>query len=158
MAFRRDAAVEVQGGTSDDRWKDDKLSLQLKFKLAYGPPELEYDFFGGDAVQRFDTLILDSVLNYSWLHWQDGSQRDNAKYVQDQYVADLQLATGGVSPHGRYVHLYLNGLYWGIYESTSGRTKISPLHTSGATTKTTTSLSIQAALSLPVRTQTTCNC
>ncbi|HJS07349.1 MAG TPA: lamin tail domain-containing protein, partial [Pirellulales bacterium] len=72
-------------------------------------------FFGGDAVDQFDTLVLDSVLNYSWLHHQDGSQRENAKYIQDQFVADLQAATGGIAPHGRFVHLYLNGLYWGMY-------------------------------------------
>ncbi|MEX2140974.1 MAG: lamin tail domain-containing protein [Pirellulales bacterium] len=113
--FQLNAAVEIQGGTSDQRWKDDKLSMQLKFKSAYGPAELDYDFFGGDAVDRFDTLVLDSVLNYSWLHHQDGSQRENAKYIQDQFVADLQLATGGAAPHGRFVHLYLNGLYWGMY-------------------------------------------
>ena len=113
--FQLNAAVEIQGGTSDQRWKDDKLSMQLKFKSTYGPAELDYDVFGGDAVDTFDTLILDSVLNYSWLHHQDGSQRENAKYIQDQFVADLQLATGGAAPHGRFVHLYLNGLYWGMY-------------------------------------------
>jgi hypothetical protein len=113
--FQINAAVEIQGGSSDDRWKDDKLSMQLKFKSAYGPAELDYDLFGGDAITRFDTLILDSVLNFSWLHHQDGSQRENAKYIQDQFVADLQLATGGAAPHGRFVHLYLNGLYWGMY-------------------------------------------
>ncbi len=113
--FQINSAVEVQGGSSDQRWKDDKLSLQVKFKSAYGPPELEYDLFGGDAVDRFDTFILDSVLNYSWLHWQDAHQRENAKYIQDQFVADLQQATGGAAPHGKYVHLYLNGLYWGMY-------------------------------------------
>ena len=59
--------------------KMDKLSLQLKFKSAYGPAELEYDLFGGDAVDRFDTLILDSVLNYSWMH---SSRRQPARQRQ----------------------------------------------------------------------------
>ena len=49
------------------------------------------------------------------MHSTDANQRANARYVQDQFVADLQNAAGGFAPHGRYVHLYLNGLYWGMY-------------------------------------------
>ena len=30
-------------------------------------------------------------------------------------MRDLQLATGNAAPHGRFVHLYVNGLYWGLY-------------------------------------------
>ena len=36
-------------------------------------------------------------------------------YVQDQVVADLQNLAGGYAPHGTYVNLYLDGVYWGIY-------------------------------------------
>ena len=28
---------------------------------------------------------------------------------------DLQNATGNLSPHGIYTHVYINGLYWGMY-------------------------------------------
>ena len=30
-------------------------------------------------------------------------------------MRDLQLATGNAAPHGGFVHLYINGLYWGLY-------------------------------------------
>jgi hypothetical protein len=30
-------------------------------------------------------------------------------------VSDLQNLAGGRAPHGKYVHLYLNGRYWGLY-------------------------------------------
>lgn len=118
--FSINGSVEIQGGTSDDRWKDDKLSMQLKFKQPYGPTKLNYDLFGDtpsgdDATESFDTLILDGVLNWSWVHTTDANQRANAKYIQDQFMADLQNAAGGFAPHGRYVHLYINGLYWGMY-------------------------------------------
>jgi hypothetical protein len=43
------------------------------------------------------------------------SQRDVAQYTRDQFVADIQNAMGGYAPHGRHIHLYLNGLYWGLY-------------------------------------------
>ena len=30
-------------------------------------------------------------------------------------MADLHNAMGGYSPHGFYAHVYINGLYWGMY-------------------------------------------
>src|SRR3990172_4611263 len=37
-------------------------------------------------------------------------------FIQDAYVADLQNLAGGAGPHSRFVHLYVNGLYWGVYD------------------------------------------
>ena len=112
--FQINAAVQIQGGSSTSRWKVDKLSLRVKFKEPYGPTKLEAPLFEGSAVDCFDTIILDSMMNLSWLHADDW-QRTMAQYVRDQYVADIQNAMGGYAPHGFYVHLYLDGLYWGLY-------------------------------------------
>ena len=35
--------------------------------------------------------------------------------MRDQFVRDLQAATGNVHVPGRFVHLYINGHYWGLY-------------------------------------------
>jgi hypothetical protein len=42
----------------------------------------------------------------------------DASYQRDQRMRDSQLAMGQPAPHGRFVHVYLNGLYWGIYNLT----------------------------------------
>jgi hypothetical protein len=117
-----DVAVEVQGHSSTLRWNTDKLSIQVKFKYPYGDTELNYPLFAGtpdgeSATSEFDTLILDAGYNYGWLH-NNAAQRNYARYVTDQVVSDLQnLASGGgQAPHGKYVHVYLNGLYWGLYD------------------------------------------
>ena len=109
------------GGTSLSRWKTPKLSLRPRFKvqtddgkLTQGPTTLKAAIFPDSPLDSFNTVVIDAVLNHAWLH-PNQSQRDTAKYIQDQYVADLHNAMGGYSPHGRYVHLYLNGLYWGMY-------------------------------------------
>ena len=39
----------------------------------------------------------------------------HAIYVRDQFTKDTQRAMGNVSATERFVHLYINGLYWGIY-------------------------------------------
>ena len=49
------------------------------------------------------------------VHHANSVQRDYARFVTDQVVADLQNAASSGGPHGKYVHLYLNGLYWGLY-------------------------------------------
>jgi CotH kinase protein/Lamin Tail Domain/Chitobiase/beta-hexosaminidase C-terminal domain/Fn3 associated len=125
--FQIDAALEIVGGTSPDRWKTDKLSLRVTFKQPFGStklnaPVFSNSFFGDEAATEFDTLILDAQINFTWAYGGSGGvgysaqqQRDLAKYIQDQFTADLQNATGGHAPHGRFVHLYINGLYWGMY-------------------------------------------
>ncbi|MBX3425371.1 MAG: CotH kinase family protein [Pirellulales bacterium] len=119
--FHADAAIEIQGHSSVTRWNTDKLSFQVKFKAPYGVGELDAPLlFANSAVpghkqaDSFDGFILDAHYNYTWLH-ANVQQRGVAKYVNDQVVADLQNLAGGYAPHGRWVHLYLNGMYWGIY-------------------------------------------
>ncbi|MHC4113084.1 MAG: FN3 associated domain-containing protein, partial [Planctomycetota bacterium] len=127
--FQIDCAVMIVGGSSVNRWKMDKLSMRLKFKGEYGPTELRFPVFGENATDEFDTIVLDARMNNSWGYgggvlakgtrpWISGRsvyQRDIAQYTRDQFVSDIQNAMGGYSAYGRHVHLYLNGLYWGLY-------------------------------------------
>ncbi|MGH9362788.1 MAG: CotH kinase family protein, partial [Thermoanaerobaculia bacterium] len=65
----------------------------------------------------FDVLVLRAGFNNTWIHW-NPQQRAGAQYLHDQFCRDTQLAMGQHSAHGRFVHLYLNGLYWGLYNLT----------------------------------------
>jgi hypothetical protein len=121
--FQIDAGIEVQGGTSDDRWKMDKLSLRVKFTDPYGPEKLDEDVYTDSVLDQsaavsFNTFVLDAHLGYTWAYGgpSGSTQRVNAMFVQDAYVADLQNLAGGAAPHSRFVHLYINGLYWGLYD------------------------------------------
>ncbi|MEN6428405.1 MAG: lamin tail domain-containing protein, partial [Phycisphaerales bacterium] len=109
------------GGTSLGRWKTFKLSMRPRFKPQLddgtptgGPSKLDLQFFPDSPVERCNTIVLDAVLNHSWLH-PGSDQQQTATYIQDQYVADLHNEIGGHSPHGAYAHIYINGLYWGMY-------------------------------------------
>ncbi|MCP4847401.1 MAG: hypothetical protein GY899_05575 [Verrucomicrobiaceae bacterium] len=112
--FQINCSVEVQGATSTDRWKTDKLSMRLKFKAPYGPSELDFPLFGDDATDSINTVILDATNQQAWTH-PVAEQQLRAQYVRDQFVGDLQNAAGGIAPHGSYAHVYLNGFYWGVY-------------------------------------------
>ncbi len=121
--FQIDAGIEIQGGSSDDRWKMDKLSMRVKFTDPYGPEKLDANVYNNgvldeNAATEFNTFVLDAHLGYTWAYGgpAGSTQRVNAMFVQDAYVADLHNLAGGASPHSAFVHLYVNGLYWGVYD------------------------------------------
>ena len=89
-----------------------KHSFRLLFKGLYGPTKLRYPLFGDDAAEEFDTITLRAGANdgYAW-----SGNETNVQYTRDQFMRDLQLDTGNAASHGRFVHLYVNGLYWGLY-------------------------------------------
>ncbi|NLX13152.1 MAG: hypothetical protein GXY44_05775 [Phycisphaerales bacterium] len=113
-AFATNCGVRMQGGSSLFRWSIFKLSLRLRFRGGYGG-SLDYPLFGEHAASSFENLILDARHNMTWAYDGDVVQKVRATYVRDRVAADLQLAMGGYASQGRPIHLYLNGLYWGMY-------------------------------------------
>src|SRR6185436_17307475 len=65
---------------------------------------------GADAFDAFDLRTFE---NYSWSFLAD--YRFIA--LRDQFARDSQLAMGQPAERGDYYHLYVNGQYWGLYNS-----------------------------------------
>ena len=108
--------VRMQGGSSA-RPGEGKHSFRLLFKGIYGPTKLRYDLYDDSQVDSFDTLVLRCFSTDSW-HFKDGGgryRRWDSQFIRDMYMKDSQLAMGQSSGHNVYVHLYVNGMYWGIY-------------------------------------------
>ncbi len=114
--FQADAGVQIQGNASRDPRNQPKHAMRLVFKGDYGAKKLSYKFFPDSPVSSFDTLVLRADYNYSWLHW-NPTQRNRAQRTRDAWVKDSLRAMGGLASHNRFVHLYINGLYWGIYDA-----------------------------------------
>lgn len=113
--FQVNCGLRVQGGASRQPNKCPKHSLSLRFRGGYGPSQLEFDLFEGCAVERFDTLQIRGLYNNSWIHW-DSGQRSRGELIRDQWIRDCLIDMGDCSAgHGTYAHVYLNGLYWGVY-------------------------------------------
>src|SRR5262245_39900925 len=106
--FNVNCGIRIQGGAS--RNLVPKHGLRVLFKNLYGPGKLDYDLYPDSPVKEFDTLTLHATFNDHWL-WGGAA----AQMIRDQWCRDAQNAMGGFGPHGSYVHLYLNGLYWGVY-------------------------------------------
>jgi hypothetical protein len=112
--FQINCGIRVQGGGSRGPSSTPKHSLRLLFKGIYGPTKLDYPLFAGSEVGSFDTIHLRAVYNNAWTKL-ESDQRARAQYNQDQFARDLQQAVGQKSVNGNVCHLYINGLYWGLY-------------------------------------------
>jgi hypothetical protein len=116
-AFRVACGIRIQGGWNRRPEESPKHAFRLVFKKKYGPGKLKYPLFDGAEPDSFDELILRAGCNNTWLHW-SGEERRRADYIRDQWMRDSYRAMGYPSARGEFVHLYLNGLYWGIYNVT----------------------------------------
>lgn len=115
--FHIDCGLQIQGGQSRVPSKSPKHSFRLLFKAMYGRSRLEYQLFPDSRLKEFNTLVLRADFNNSWVHWDDEA-RPRAQRTRDAWLKDSHRAMGWVAPHNRYLHLFLNGLYWGIYDVT----------------------------------------
>jgi hypothetical protein len=112
--FQINTGVRMQGVSN--RWEFmPKKSFRLFFNGQYGATQLQYPLFPGSPIQQFDTLILRGGANRSYAGYIDAIDHTQATYARDEWLRTSQLAMSGVGSHGRFVHLYLNGLYWGLY-------------------------------------------
>ena len=112
--FQEDAGIRIQGAAARRPWATPKHSFRLLFKNEYGAGKLEYPLFPESREDEFNTLVLRAGFNDAWTI-AASSQSDNALYLSDQWARDAHRDMGQVAAPGRYVHLYLDGLYWGVY-------------------------------------------
>lgn len=127
--FQINCAVQMHGQAGRDNERTRKHSFRLEFKSAYGPSKLEYDWFGG-GVTEFDSVILRNSWADTWTTrydpfsggshpWPDDFplryRPENATYLRDIWVKQAMRDMGHLANRSRYVHLYINGLYWGIF-------------------------------------------
>lgn len=108
--FQTDGNIHVFGGTSQNRWKSYKLSLRFQCMQ-----DVNYRVYGDDATNTFKNFTLDATMNNTWMHPTDANQRNRSSFVRDFVMADLQNRMGQRGFNSRPCHLYLNGMYWGIY-------------------------------------------
>ena len=95
-----------------------KNSLRLLFRADYGPKKLNYPLFGKDFVaQKFNTVVLRAQNANSWTSGR-AEDRTATTFLQDSFAKDTQGAMGQPTAGSTFVHLFLNGTYWGLYNPT----------------------------------------
>ena len=101
-SFTIDCGIKIHGRTS--RRVSEKRSFGLKFRGHYGG-ELNYDVFGDGVVTSFQSLLLRAAVE------------DMAPaYLRDVLFADMAMDFTRVPAQNyRFVTLFINGEYWGVY-------------------------------------------
>ena len=107
--------LRLHGGHGRLAEKNPKHSFRLVFKEKYGGPKtLKYPLYGEDEPSKFDQLVLRCHFGNAWQHWDEGN-RKKAQYTRDVWARRMQRKMGWTSVNALYVHVFLNGMYWGMY-------------------------------------------
>ncbi len=112
--FGLGAGVRIQGHTSQKFSLTPKKSFRLCFRGRYGSGKLKYPVLkdGGCDKASFNTLILRGENGNSWPCSNGPRYGTN---MRDQFVRDLQGEISGYQSSGTHVGVFINGLYWGLY-------------------------------------------
>ncbi|MDG1889998.1 MAG: lamin tail domain-containing protein [Verrucomicrobiota bacterium] len=90
-----------------------KKNYRLKFRPEYGARKLEIPLFDGfehgiPVAKAFDEIDLRGGGH---------DMQSRGFYMSARFSEDTLLEMGSLNPHGRFVHVYFNGQYWGQYHA-----------------------------------------
>ena len=108
--FQVEAGIRIRGGFSRSK-NNPKHAFRLFFRSQYGDAKLNFPLFGNEGADEFDKVDLRTSQNYSWAFQGNGSNT----FLREVLGRDLQGLLGQPYTRSRYYHLYLNGVYWGLY-------------------------------------------
>ena len=112
--FQINGGLRLRGGYSriGDQWKQ---ALRLFFRWEYGKGKLDYPLFQDEGVSSFDCVDLRCEQNYSWSYM--GYSGHICTFCRELFSRDSQRDMGQPYTRTRYYHVYLDGMYWGLYET-----------------------------------------
>jgi hypothetical protein len=111
--FHINCGVRIRGGYSRSS-ANPKHAFRFFFRQEYGAGKLVYPLFANqNGADTFDGFDLRTMQNYSWSF--EGDYRFIG--LRDQWSRDTQYAMGHQTERGDFYHLYINGQYWGLYNT-----------------------------------------
>jgi hypothetical protein len=114
--FQVDCGARIQGGFFRQASASEKHSFRLLFKSDYGVGRLRADIVDQPgAADSFDTIVFRAggTDGYAW-----GGAGTTVQFLRDEFGRRIAAEAGHASPRGGFQHLYINGLYWGLYNLT----------------------------------------
>ena len=115
VMLQEDAGSGRYGGHFYDRpgwtYPFEKWSYRIYFRKEYGAGMLKAPLFEGfdNGIPTADTFDHLEIRSGSHDMFQRGF------YMSGALTADTMLGMGNINPHSRFVHVYINGTYWGQY-------------------------------------------
>jgi hypothetical protein len=112
--FQIDAGLRIRGGFSRGGFNP-KHAFRLLFRDVY-EGDLDFSLFGSEGAESFGAVDLRTAQNYAWSNNSSNDERRNS-FLRDVFSRDLQREQGQMYTRSRYYHLYLNGQYWGLFQT-----------------------------------------
>jgi hypothetical protein len=110
--FQVNAGVRIRGAWGR-RGINPKHAFRLFFREEYGDDKLRYPLFGDEGVSEYDKVDLRCSQNYSWAFFGD----DRNTLLREVFSRDTQRDMGQPYTRSRFYHLYINGTYFGVYQT-----------------------------------------
>jgi CotH kinase protein len=110
--FTANAGLRIRGGYSRGDFNP-KHAFRFYFRNEYGDGRLHYPLFGDEGTDEFDVIDLRTAQNYAW------STEGNAQntFLREVFGRDLQRDLNEPYTRSRYYHLYIDGVYWGLFQT-----------------------------------------
>ena len=109
--FNVPAGIRIRGAYSRGSGYP-KHSFRLFFRSEYGMGTLKHAMFGDEGADEFEKIDFRTEQNYSWAN--GGSWET---FVHEVFARDSQRDMGESYNRSRYYHLFINGVYWGLYQT-----------------------------------------
>jgi hypothetical protein len=113
--FSIPAGLRIRGSNSRNG-NHAKHALRLFFRSSYGVSSLEHKIFPGEPDKEageYDKLDLRCSQNFSWAN--ETSNADT--FIHEVFSRDSQRDMGQFHTRSRYYNLFINGQYWGLYQT-----------------------------------------
>jgi hypothetical protein len=112
--FQINCGLRIRGG-----WirhgENPKHAFRLFFRSEYGNGKLKFPLFDNEGAAEFDKVDLRTAQNYAWSY--PGHLGQYNTMISEVFCRDLQREMGQPYTRSRFYHLYINGVYWGIYQT-----------------------------------------
>ena len=114
--FQIDCGLRIRGGWSRHGYFP-KHAFRLFFRSEYGEEKLRFPLFEDEGTDQFDKIDLRATMNYAWSsdNWEDAGKHNTMN--RDIFSRDIQREMKNPYTRSRYYHLYLNGCYWGLFQT-----------------------------------------
>lgn len=119
--YQVDGGLRIQGSGSRRR-AIGKKSMRLAFRKDYGSSRFKYPLWGPTGPSEVSNIVLRGSYFDSWTFQSDsgsadGITRSNALQFRTHFATVAHGLTGNQTIATNWVHLYINGQYWGPYNT-----------------------------------------
>ncbi len=110
--FQINGGIRIRGASSTSS-SNPKHSFRFFFRSEYGASRLNYALFGDEGADSFKRMDLRTGQNFSWAFMTP----KYATWLYDIFSRDTHRDMNQPYTRGEYYHLYINGMYWGLYQT-----------------------------------------